>query len=110
MYSRVYTSAHHWSVTHRKMEQIEEAAADCLWRGLQQGKICRLAIPEGLGPMLRQLAGCILISPCLCVLLACGDCDICPQGYELLRCKQSQALMSVLCCSSSQGPFGHFIS
>ena len=86
------------------------AAADCLWRGLQEGKICHLAIPESLGSVLRQLAGRVLITPALCVLLACGDCDICPQGYELLRCKQSQALMSVHCRSSCQGPFGHFMS
>ena len=93
-------------MTHRKVDQVEEAAADCLWRGLHEAQIHHLISPEGLGPMLRQLAGRILKSPSLCVLLAHGDRDICPQGNELLHCKQRQVLMSVLGCSSCQGPLG----
>ena len=76
-------------MTHRKVDQVEEAAVDRLWRGVHEAQICHLASPECLAPMRRQFAGRILETPAVCALLAYGDCDVCAQGYELLHCKQT---------------------
>ena len=64
-------------MTNRKVDQIEEAAADRLWRGVHEAQIPHLGRPEGLAPMRRQLAGRILETPSPCMLLAQGDCYIC---------------------------------
>ena len=93
---RVRLSSSWGSMTHRKVDQAEEAAADRLWRGVHEAQIPHLGRPEGLAPMRRQLAGRIQETPSPCMLLAQGDCYICTRGYELLRCKQSQALMSIV--------------